>query len=101
MMMTMHTPSAWLLHQSWTLSLACLLSADPLPCNGFVDQTGLQVWDASLALMRHMTAHTAAVACAQNVLELGAGTGGPGLLAAQLGARRVLLTDHNSEVGMR
>jgi predicted nicotinamide N-methyase len=60
------------------------------------DSTGLvRVWPASIVLCRWLTQQTINGA---RVLELGAGTGMPSLLCAQLGAARVIALDCNDEV---
>lgn len=61
------------------------------------DLLGLDIWPASLHLCEYIAANPALVAGA-TVLELGAGVGLPGLLAAQLGAARVVLTDYEQKV---
>ncbi|KAM7254186.1 hypothetical protein ACFE04_031868 [Oxalis oulophora] len=53
--------------------------------------TGSWVWDSALILSQWI--HTHLDFTNKSVLELGSGTGLPGLTAAQLGARRVVLTD--------
>lgn len=53
---------------------------------------GGALWDGSIALAQHVAAHFADGLAGQRVVELGAGTGLPGLAAARLGAR-VVLTD--------
>ncbi|XP_057977356.1 uncharacterized protein LOC131164290 [Malania oleifera] len=60
--------------------------------------TGSWLWDSALVLSRWMASHGQAEFSLQGktVLELGAGLGLPGLTAALLGARRVLLTDVGS-----
>ena len=54
--------------------------------------SGCRVWDSSVALARWLHARPAETRD-RDVLELGAGVGLPGLCCAQLGARRVRLTD--------
>lgn len=54
--------------------------------------SGCRVWDSSVALARWLHARPAEMRD-RDVLELGAGVGLPGLCCAQLGARRVRLTD--------
>lgn len=61
------------------------------------DLLGLDVWPAALELCTYLAAHPSLVAGAA-VLELGAGVGLPGLLAARLGASRVVLTDYEPQV---
>lgn len=51
---------------------------------------GLQVWTVAHVMCRELAAHPEAVAGAR-VLELGAGTGVCGILAAKLGAAQVVL----------
>ncbi|KAF8412832.1 hypothetical protein HHK36_000803 [Tetracentron sinense] len=57
--------------------------------------TGSWVWDSSLVLSEWMLSHGLVEFDLQGkiVIELGAGTGLPGLTAALLGAERVILTD--------
>lgn len=57
------------------------------------DGVGAKVWHAAHALCREMEAHPEMVA-GRSVLELGAGCGVCGLLAAKLGADHVVLTDY-------
>ncbi|MBN8613482.1 MAG: 50S ribosomal protein L11 methyltransferase [Deltaproteobacteria bacterium] len=54
---------------------------------------GVMLWPSSIALAHEVLARATSLA-GQRVLELGAGTGVPGIVAASLGAR-VLQTDHN------
>jgi predicted nicotinamide N-methyase len=61
------------------------------------DLLGLDVWPAALELCNYLAAHPSLVSSAA-VLELGAGVGLPGLLAARLGAFRVVLTDYEPQV---
>ena len=61
------------------------------------DLLGLDIWPAALELCTYLAANPSLVSGA-NVVELGAGVGLPGLLAAHLGARRVLLTDYEPQV---
>lgn len=57
------------------------------------DLLGLDVWPGALSLCNYLATHPHMVS-KRCVLELGAGTGLPGLLAAKLGAQEVLLTDY-------
>jgi len=54
---------------------------------------GVMLWPSSIALAHEVLARAASLA-GQRVLELGAGTGVPGIVAASRGAQ-VLQTDHN------
>lgn len=54
---------------------------------------GVALWPASIALAHEIASRPEAFAC-KSVLELGAGTGLPGIVAATLGAR-VVQTDRN------
>lgn len=56
------------------------------------DVTGNLLWPACHAFCAHLCAHPELVR-GKRVVELGAGTGLPGILAAALGASEVLLTD--------
>jgi len=56
------------------------------------DGTGNLLWPACHAFCAHLCAHPELVR-GKRVVELGAGTGLPGILAAALGATEVLLTD--------
>lgn len=53
--------------------------------------TGSWLWNSALVLADFISTHVAFTN--KSVLELGAGTGLPGLTAARLGANRVILTD--------
>ena len=64
------------------------------------DLLGLDIWPAALELCAYLASHPSLVQ-GRNVLELGAGVGLPGLLAAQLGARSVVLTDYEPTVRSR
>ncbi|CAL9781247.1 unnamed protein product, partial [Musa acuminata subsp. burmannicoides] len=55
--------------------------------------TGSWLWDAAIHLAEWMAADGGPHLAGVTVLELGAGTGLPGLLAAAMGAARVVLTD--------
>lgn len=57
------------------------------------DLLGLDVWPGALSLCNYLATHPHMLG-KRCVLELGAGTGLPGLLAAKLGAQEVLLTDY-------
>eukprot|EP00747_Dinoflagellata_sp_TGD_P218491 gnl/TRDRNA2_/TRDRNA2_90733_c1_seq1.p1 gnl/TRDRNA2_/TRDRNA2_90733_c1~~gnl/TRDRNA2_/TRDRNA2_90733_c1_seq1.p1 ORF type:complete len:485 (+),score=83.94 gnl/TRDRNA2_/TRDRNA2_90733_c1_seq1:69-1457(+) len=59
---------------------------------GADDATGHVVWPAAHALATHLCAHKQLVE-GRRVVELGAGTGLVGLVAAALGAQEVILTD--------
>ena len=54
--------------------------------------SGSTVWPAAAAFCRWLTEKSDEI-CGSRVLELGSGTGGVGIFAAGLGAKRVLLTD--------
>eukprot|EP00550_Attheya_septentrionalis_P002531 CAMPEP_0198286020 /NCGR_PEP_ID=MMETSP1449-20131203/5201_1 /TAXON_ID=420275 /ORGANISM="Attheya septentrionalis, Strain CCMP2084" /LENGTH=432 /DNA_ID=CAMNT_0043983639 /DNA_START=143 /DNA_END=1438 /DNA_ORIENTATION=+ len=56
------------------------------------DGTGLNVWDGAILLAKYLEARPNKVK-GQRVLELGAGCGLVGIVAATLGAREVMLTD--------
>ncbi|PSC67978.1 lysine methyltransferase METTL21B [Micractinium conductrix] len=71
-------------------------AAAPAPAT-HPDLIGLDIWPASIALGRYLSAHRQLVA-GQAVLEVGAGVGLVGLLCAQLGAGSVLLTDNEPAV---
>jgi len=58
---------------------------------------GASVWPAALALAQWLLDHPESSA-GVSVLELGAGAGAPGLIAAALGARLVLLTDGDTDL---
>lgn len=64
------------------------------PCDSATGRvlTGSWLWDASLVLSQWLAARADDVR-GKSVIELGAGTGLPGLTAAALGAARVVLTD--------
>ena len=79
-------------------------AADGTPADGIdgrdlnTDMLGLDIWPGALALCHYLSLNIHIVA-QRNVLELGAGVGLPGLLAAKLGAHRpVVLTDYQSQV---
>ncbi|KAG6537194.1 protein-lysine methyltransferase METTL21D-like [Zingiber officinale] len=55
--------------------------------------TGSWLWDSAVYLAEWMAACGGAQLAGATVLEVGAGTGLPGLLAASMGAARVVLTD--------
>ncbi|XP_019155910.1 PREDICTED: methyltransferase-like protein 23 [Ipomoea nil] len=56
--------------------------------------TGSWIWDSALLLSNWIATHRQTFEFAgKTVLELGAGTGLPGMTAARLGAKRVILTD--------
>ncbi|CAL8464087.1 g3622 [Coccomyxa elongata] len=63
-----------------------------------VDDIGLDIWPASEVLCRFLTNHPALATRATSVLELGAGVGLPGLLAALLGEALLMLTDYDPQV---
>lgn len=71
-----------------------------LPDDNQPENTGSQVWPATLALSQYLEEATLGLKGTENhipdgrvVLELGAGTGLVGLCAHALGAKKVLLTD--------
>ena len=62
-------------------------------------QTGQVVWNAGALLAEHMaTRLPEGFFKGKHVLELGCGTGLPGIVAARLGASRLVLTDGTPEV---
>lgn len=63
------------------------------------DATARWVWDAAAPMATWMCEHPHRVA-GKTVVELGAGPGMPGIVAARLGARRVTLTDLPSELAL-
>jgi len=85
-----------------------LLELDALPGDSGVnlshadfvkDGTGVgQVWQAATDILCDFLESFPSVVDVPSVLELGAGVGVPGLLAARLGARRVVLTDYQPHV---
>lgn len=65
-----------------------LETPDPLPY-------GLALWSATVALAHDLAARAEEIS-GRSVLELGAGTGLPGIVAAALGAAKVVQTDRNN-----
>ena len=63
----------------------------------FGDLTGFRVWESAEHLITHLDNHRALVQD-RTVIELGAGTGAVGLVAAALAAKHVVLSDAESEV---
>jgi predicted nicotinamide N-methyase len=61
------------------------------------DLLGLDIWPAAIELCNYLSDNPTLVA-GKTVLELGAGVGLPGLLAAKLGASKVVLTDYEPQV---
>jgi methyltransferase-like protein 23 len=61
------------------------------------DLLGLDIWPAALELCQYLIRLKSIVERA-NILELGAGVGLPGLLAAKMGATNVVLTDYEQSV---
>lgn len=61
------------------------------------DLLGLDVWPAALELCTYLATNPSLVA-GHPVIELGAGVGLPGLLAAQLGSPKSILTDYEPQV---
>lgn len=61
------------------------------------DLLGLDIWPAAIELCNYLSDNPTLVA-GKTVLELGAGVGLPGLLAACLGASQVVLTDYEPQV---
>lgn len=59
---------------------------------------GAKVWSAALVLCQELTDHPSQLVQGKQVLELGSGCGVCGILAAQLGAERVVLTDYADDV---
>ncbi len=59
--------------------------------------SGAAVWPAALALCAALRERPA-LAAGASICELGAGAGAPGLVCACLGARRVLLTDGDTDL---
>ncbi|KAG0055265.1 Protein fam86a [Gryganskiella cystojenkinii] len=59
--------------------------------------TGLRTWEASFWLAEYLIAHPDQVAN-KNVVDIGCGVGFLGLTCALLGAKRVALTDGNTDV---
>ncbi|KAK1289788.1 hypothetical protein QJS10_CPB18g00689 [Acorus calamus] len=55
--------------------------------------TGSWLWESSLYLSEWLTTQTHLILVGKTVVELGAGTGLPGLTAAIIGSNRVILTD--------
>ena len=62
------------------------------------DLLGLDVWPAALELCEYLADNPSIVKGRRHVVELGAGVGLPGLLAAKLGACSVTLTDYEQRV---
>lgn len=63
------------------------------------DATARWVWDAAAPMATWMCEHRHRLA-GKTVVELGAGPGLPGIVAAKLGAARVTLTDLPSELAL-
>jgi predicted nicotinamide N-methyase len=61
------------------------------------DLLGLDIWPAAIELCNYLSDNPTLVA-GKTVVELGAGVGLPGLLAARLNASRVVLTDYEPQV---
>ncbi|MDX2287731.1 MAG: methyltransferase domain-containing protein [Hyphomicrobiaceae bacterium] len=57
---------------------------------------GLMLWEAAIGLSDHLAERCARLLAQRSVLEIGAGVGLAGLVAARLGAR-VVQTDHSAE----
>ncbi|KAK1315376.1 hypothetical protein QJS10_CPA06g01128 [Acorus calamus] len=55
--------------------------------------TGSWLWESSLYLSEWLTTQTHLTLVGKTIVELGAGTGFPGLTAAMIGSNRVILTD--------
>lgn len=61
------------------------------------DHLGLDIWPAALELCTYLSRHPELVS-GVDIIELGAGVGLPGLLAAKLGAKQAVLTDYEPSV---
>ncbi|KAG0355014.1 hypothetical protein BGZ54_001334 [Gamsiella multidivaricata] len=59
--------------------------------------TGLRTWEASFWLAEYLIAHPESIT-GKNVVDIGCGVGFLGIACASLGAKRVVLTDGNTEV---
>lgn len=65
---------------------------------GDVDLLGLDVWPAAITLCQYLEMHWSQLMKGQWVIELGAGIGLPGLLCAQMGASKAVITDYDPKV---
>jgi predicted nicotinamide N-methyase len=59
---------------------------------------GAKVWSAALVLCQELADHPSQLVQGKQVLELGSGCGVCGIVAAHLGAERVVLTDYGDDV---
>ncbi|KAG0341004.1 Protein fam86a [Podila humilis] len=59
--------------------------------------TGLRTWEASFWLAEYLIAHPEVLA-GKNVVDIGCGVGFLGITCAMLGAKKVVLTDGNTDV---
>ena len=61
---------------------------------------GLYVWPSAILLAAYLASNSQRLCTDRHVIELGAGTGLPGLVCAKLNAKRVIFTDHHRNVNV-
>jgi len=65
--------------------------------HGYTDKemvTGVRLWASGVVMCRELVDKHAALVQGADILEVGAGCGAVGFLAAHLGAKRVTFTDY-------